>query len=139
MGGDRKSLRVRAVLEHIHNHIVTSSLECGVAAAPRVGVQAEEVGPRHVILLAIDGALEVGPRVLQDLANVGGGVADGDGAVDIVLDIVLQVTLDGLRRVSNDWHIEMIVSRTRMYCGLNSAVSRSFMTSLAEKKASRLG
>jgi hypothetical protein len=32
---------------------------------------------------------------MQNLAHIGGRVSNGDGAVDVVLDVVLQVTLDG--------------------------------------------
>lgn len=48
---------------------VARALERGIATAPTVGVEAEEVG-RGVVVVVV--ALQVGPGVLQDIADVGG-------------------------------------------------------------------
>jgi hypothetical protein len=49
-----------------------------VAIAPAVGVQAKEIGGRLVLVMR---TLHVGPCVLQDLADICGGVANGNGAI----------------------------------------------------------
>ena len=86
----------RAVAEHLDELVVAGGLEGRVAAAPRVRVQAQEVGARHV-LAAVLGvvALQVGVGVCEDLADVGGGVTDGDCAVGVGGDVVLHLAGEG--------------------------------------------
>ena len=60
-------------------------------AAPTVRVEAEEIRRRLIIVV---GALHVGPCILRNLAHISSGVTNRDGAINVVLDVVLQVALD---------------------------------------------
>ena len=85
-----------AVAEHLDELVVAGRFEGRLAAAPRVRVQAQEVGARHVFAAVLGVvALQVGVRVCEDLADVGGGVTDGDGAVGVSGDVVFHLTGQG--------------------------------------------
>lgn len=84
-----------SVLETVLEIAKAGRLEGGVLAAPGVRVEREEVGTAHVILVAILGASDEVVGVPKNLANIGGRVADGDLTVNVVLDVVLEVTRDG--------------------------------------------
>jgi hypothetical protein len=87
----------RRVLEHGGQIIVAGRVERVDVAAPRVRVEAEEVAARGVgVRVAVDGALEVLPGVFENVANIGGRVADGERSVAIGLDVLLQIALDCL-------------------------------------------
>lgn len=59
-----------AVAEHLDQLVIAGGLEGGFRAAPGVGVQAEEVGARHVLAVVVGVvALQVCPAVLQDGAD----------------------------------------------------------------------
>ena len=49
----------------------------------------------HVVLVILFRALKVGETVGKNGANIGGGVTNGDAALDVVLLVALQVTGDG--------------------------------------------
>lgn len=84
----------RGGLEH-GDELIVAGLGEGALTAPRVAVQGEHVGAGDVVLLVLNGALEVVPAVLENITNISSRVTDGDGAVGVVLDVVLQVTGDG--------------------------------------------
>jgi hypothetical protein len=91
-----------AIAEHLDERVVAGCFEGRFAAAPRVGVQAQEVGARHVFAAVLGVvALKVGVCVCEDLADVGGGVTDWDGAVGVVGDVGFHLAGQGadVRRV----------------------------------------
>lgn len=87
----------RGVAEVLGQDIVGRALVGGIWAAPAVRVDGEDIGTAHVIGIAVLGALHVVPGVPKDLADVSGRVANGNLALDVLLDVVLQVTGDGTK------------------------------------------
>ena len=84
----------RGALEAVDQVVVAGLMESALSA-PAVAVEGEEVGPAQIVLLALDGALEVVEGVEQAVTDIGGRVADRDGARSVVLDVVLDVASDG--------------------------------------------
>ena len=66
-------------------------------AAPRVGVEAEEVGLGVGRVFQI--ALEVVHRVFQDLSHICGRVTNGDLTFGVFGDVVFHVTLERLQQL----------------------------------------
>jgi hypothetical protein len=111
-----------AVLEHVDERVVAGRLEGRVPAAPGVRVQAEEVG--RGLWVFVVRALHIRPRIFQDFAHIGGRVADRNGAVRVVLDVVFEIALDSLQVISITSPSFKISNKlTRMYCGLTLPVA----------------
>lgn len=84
----------RRILQVGNELVVGGRLEAGFTA-PGVGVEAEEVGLAGVVGVTVLGAGQVVEGVDENGANVSSGVADGNLAVGVLGDVVLQVTGDG--------------------------------------------
>jgi hypothetical protein len=80
------------LIEHVGQILVARRLEVGLSA-PAVRVEAEKVRRRGVVIVA---TLHVCPGILQNLADVSGGVSDWDCTARVLLDVVLEIALDGL-------------------------------------------
>ena len=76
---------------------VGGCLEGGGRTTPRVRVEGEEISSAHVTFVAFLGALHVVPGIKQDIADIGGRVANRDLTINVVLDVVLEVAGDGTK------------------------------------------
>lgn len=81
-----------------HEDVVAGGGE-GRVSAPRVAVEGEEIHARRVGVVAGRAALEIVPRIHQDVADVRCAVAHGDIASRVILDVVLEVASHSLRRL----------------------------------------
>lgn len=82
------------VAKDVDKLVVAGTLEARVTT-PRVRVDAKEVRSRHVILVAIDVALQIVCLIVTELLDVSSGIADGDLATSPRLHVVLHVALNG--------------------------------------------
>lgn len=84
-----------AGLELVGELIVGRGLVSGIDTTPAVRVETVDVATAQVVLLALDCALAVVPGVVGKVTDIGSRVANGDGALEVLLDVALEITGDG--------------------------------------------
>ncbi|KAH3659185.1 hypothetical protein OGATHE_006068 [Ogataea polymorpha] len=89
--------RDRGVRNGLVELAVAGRSPVGHARTPFVRVDTKEVGLGKIVLIAVDRAKHVRQGGLSEpiFQNVGGGVADRDGSVGVIFDVLLDISLNG--------------------------------------------